>query len=134
MTTQTCVKNHPTKDVGREPAGPGTSYTPRVDIVEKPTEVLILADVPGSAADKIDIRFEERSLTIHATVAPRQDSATTRFLAREYGVGDFHRVFQLNDDVDASRIHAEYREGVLAVSLPKAEAVLPRKIEVRVGN
>ena len=60
--------------------------------------------------------------------------ATTHYLLHEYGVGDFHRVFQVNEDVDPQRIRAEYRDGVLAVHLPKAEAILPRKIEVQAGK
>jgi HSP20 family protein len=134
MTSQASVQPHPTHDAGREPTRPGTNYLPLVDIVEKPTELEIRADVPGSSSDKIDVHFEDRTLIIHAAVAPRQEAAKTHFLTREYGVGDFHRVFQVNEDVDANRIRAEYREGVLVVSLPKSESVLPRKIEVRTGN
>jgi HSP20 family protein len=134
MNTQTSVQNHASQDTGREPTRPGTNYAPPVDIVERPTELTIVADVPGSAPDKIDIHFEDRSLIIHAAVAPRQESGKTHYLVREYGVGDFHRVFQVSEDVDAQRIRAEYRDGVLTVSLPKAEALMPRKIEVRAGN
>jgi HSP20 family molecular chaperone IbpA len=134
MTSQAAVQNHPGHDAGREPTRPGTNYAPPVDIVEKPTELVILADIPGSSADRIDIHFEDRSLIIHAAVEPRQDATKMHFLAREYGVGDFHRVFQVNEDVDAQKIRAEYRDGVLEVHLPKAEAILPRKIEVRSGT
>jgi HSP20 family molecular chaperone IbpA len=112
----------------------GVNYGPVVDIVEQPTELVILADMPGTAADKIDIRFEDRSLIIHARVEPRQDASTSHYLLHEYGVGDFHRVFQVSEDVDHRRIRAEYRDGVLAVHLPKAESVLPRRIEVQIGN
>jgi HSP20 family protein len=134
MSHQATVQSQAGQDTGREPTRPGNNYTPLVDIIEKPTELVIVADIPGSAADKIDIHFEDRSLIIHAVVNTRQDAAQTHFLAREYGVGDFHRVFQVNEDVDAQRIRAEYRDGVLEVSLPKAEAILPRKIQVRSGN
>jgi HSP20 family molecular chaperone IbpA len=112
----------------------GVNYGPVVDIVEQHTELVILADMPGTAADRIDIRFEDRSLIIHARVEPRQDASNTHYLLHEYGVGDFHRVFQVSEDVDHRQIRAEYRDGVLAVHLPKAESVLPRKIEVRTGN
>ena len=134
MATQNFVQNEPTQGNGIEPARMGVNYGPVVDIVEKPTELVILADMPGTAPDKIDIRFEDRSLIIHARIEPRQDDSTTQYLLHEYGVGDFHRVFQVNEDVDHRQIRAEYRDGVLAVHLPKAEAVLPRKIEVRVGD
>jgi HSP20 family protein len=133
MATQTPVENQPTGN-GVEPTRMGVNYAPVVDILEKPTELVILADMPGTSPDRIDIRFEDRSLIIHAQVDPRQEPSTTHFLLREYGVGDFHRVFQVNEDVDPKRITAEYRDGVLRVHLPKAEAVLPRKIEVQAGK
>jgi len=133
MATQSSVQNR-TQENGIEPTRMGVNYGPVVDIVEQPTELVILADTPGTSADKIDIRFEDRSLIIHARVEPRQDPSSTHYLLHEYGVGDFHRVFQVNEDVDYRRIRAEYRDGVLAVHLPKAESVLPRKIEVHSAN
>jgi len=133
MATQSSVQNR-TQDNGVEPTRMGVNYGPVVDIVEEPTELVILADMPGTAPDKIDIRFEDRSLIIHAHVDPRQEASATHYVLHEYGVGDFHRVFQVNEDVDHRRIRAEYRDGVLAVHLPKAESVLPRKIEVQTGN
>jgi HSP20 family protein len=134
MATQDSVQTQPTQGNGVEPARMSVNYGPVVDIIEKPTELVILADMPGTSPDKIDIRFEDRSLIISARVEPRQDPSNTQYLLHEYGVGDFHRVFQVNEDVDPRRINAEYRDGVLAVHLPKAESVLPRKIEVKAAK
>jgi len=134
MATQSSVQNQPNHGSGLEPARMGVNYGPVVDIVERPTELVILADMPGTAPDKIDIRFEDRSLIIYARVEPRQDPSSTQYLLHEYGVGNFHRVFQVNEDVDPRRISAEYRHGVLTVHLPKAESILPRKIEVQAAN
>jgi HSP20 family molecular chaperone IbpA len=134
MASQSTVHNQPTQGNGVEATPVGANYRPAVDIVEKPTELVILAAMPGAAIDKIDIRFEDRSLIIHAQIEPRQDAATTHHLLHEYGVGDFHRVFQVNEDVDPRKIRAEYQAGVLAIHLPKAEAILPRKIEVQSGK
>jgi HSP20 family protein len=133
MTTQSSVQNR-TQENGIEPTRMGVNYGPLVDIVEQPTELVILADMPGTSADKIDIRFEDRSLIIRARVEPRQKASKSHYLLHEYGVGDFHRVFQVSEDVDHRRIGAEYREGVLVVRLPKADSVLPRKIEVQSTN
>jgi HSP20 family protein len=133
MATQSSVQNR-TQENGIEPTRMGVNYGPVVDIVEQPTELVILADMPGTSADKIDIRFEDRSLVVHARVEPRQEASNLHYLLREYGVGDFHRVFQVNEDVDYRQIRAEYRDGVLALHLPKAESMLPRKIEVQNAN
>lgn len=106
------------------------TYRPNVDIVETATEVTLFADMPGARADAIDIHFEKGVLAIRAKVATR-DVEGRQSLLREYGIGDFHRTFQVSESIDASRISAEYKSGVLTLHLPKVEAVQPRKIEVK---
>jgi HSP20 family molecular chaperone IbpA len=107
-------------------------YRPFVDIVETSEELTIRADVPGVKSDAIEIDFEDGVLTIRGKVAPRYGE-NINFLAREYGVGDFHRTFQVSEQINAAGIHAECADGVLTVHLPKAEAAKPRKIEVKAG-
>ncbi len=115
---------------GAEYTRGGNIYRPNVDIVEREDELLVLADIPGTAGDLIDIDFEDGNLTIHARVPPRQQSGA-EYLLREYGVGDYLRTFRVSEKIDASRISAEYGDGVLTLHLPKAEALRPRKISVR---
>jgi HSP20 family protein len=107
------------------------TFRPVVDIIEKADELLIYADLPGVKPDSIDIHFEDRTLSIHGRVAPRPAEKTT-YLLQEYGVGDFERVFQVGDVVDATKITAEHNHGVLVLHLPKVEAVRPRKIDVQI--
>ena len=106
-------------------------YRPTVDIVEDSHELRILADMPGVSGDGIDIDFEDGALTIQGRV-PNRRGDNTKFLWEEYGIGDFFRVFQIGETIDASGISAEYADGVLTVHLPKVEAVKPRKISVQV--
>lgn len=106
------------------------SYRPSVDIVEDAQELRILADMPGTHADRVAIDFEDGTLTIHAQV-PQRRSDEAKYLLQEYGVGDFCRAFQIGEAIDASRISAEYANGMLTVHLPKVEAVKPRKIHVQ---
>jgi HSP20 family protein len=107
----------------------GRAYRPNVDIVEKQDELLVLAEMPGVNGGDIDIRFEEGELTIHGRAASRQDDQT-RYLLQEYGVGDFYRTFRVSEQIDASKISAEYKDGVLSLHLPKVEAMKPRQIKV----
>jgi HSP20 family molecular chaperone IbpA len=100
-----------------------------VDIIEQAEELTIHADVPGVTADDIDIQFENGTLTIHGTVKPRQPEDVND-LSREYGIGDFHRVFEVSKTIDSERITAEVSDGVLTLHLPKVDAVKPRKINV----
>ena len=53
------------------------------------------------------------------------------FLAAEYGVGDFYRVFQIHESIDSSRIEAECKNGVLTVHLPKAETAKPKQVKIK---
>ncbi|HTQ39299.1 MAG TPA: Hsp20/alpha crystallin family protein [Pirellulales bacterium] len=107
----------------------GPYYRPNVDIFELPDQLVVLADVPGAKKDQIDVRFEDGSLSIHAHVNERQESQGP-YVRQEYGVGDFYRTFRVSEQIDASRISAEYASGVLTLHLPKVEAVKPRKIKV----
>jgi HSP20 family protein len=118
---------------GAESTRSGQFYLPNCDIVERGDELLLLADMPGAKSDQIDIRFENGTLSIDGKVEPRQP-ADERFWRREYGVGDFHRTFQVGESVDAGKISADYSDGVLTLHLPKAEALKPRKIAVKAGS
>lgn len=108
----------------------GSYYKPKVDILELPDELVVLADMPGLEGDDVDINFENGELTIHGRVKPRQPAGASCLL-EEYGVGDFFRAFQVSEKVDAMRIAAEYSQGVLTLHLPKVEAARARKISVR---
>lgn len=110
----------------------GRAYSPNVDIVELQNELLLMADVPGVKADDVEINYEQGLLTLHARVQPRQAEDKTQFVVREYGVGDFYRSFQIGDGIDAQKIEAELKDGILSLHLPKAESVKPRRIQVRV--
>ena len=107
----------------------GRHYRPDVDIYEKEDELVLLADMPGTKGDKIDLQFEDGTLTIRAPVEPSQD-ADARYLLREYGVGDYHRTFRVSEAIDPGKITAQFADGVLKLRLPKSEAAKPRKIAV----
>jgi HSP20 family protein len=107
----------------------GIHYTPRVDIYETADEVVLLSDMPGVKQRDLDVRFEKGELSLYGKVQPRQASA--EYLLDEYGVGDFYRSFTISPDVDANKISAEYRDGVLTVHLPKQEKLKPKRIVVK---
>jgi HSP20 family protein len=121
----------------QEPAGTlpaevtrGVTYTPRVDILETEEELLLFADLPGVKDGDVDIRFENGELTLHARRAPGK---MTGALLWENQVGDFFRAFRISEQIDASKIWAELKTGVLTLHLPKVETAKPRKITVRGG-
>lgn len=105
------------------------TYSPRVDVLETSDELILYADLPGVRPEDLDIRFENGELTIHAKVAPRGPEG--EFVLREYGVGDFYRTFTISEDIDADKIFAELKQGVLVLHLPKRETVKPKRITVK---
>jgi len=111
----------------------GNVYRPLVDILEDKDELILVADLPGTRSDSIDINFDDGQLTIQGQVEPRYNP-DQQLLLVEYGLGDFYRTFRVSEQIDSSRIHATYADGVLTVHLPKVEAAKPRKIEVRAGS
>jgi len=108
----------------------GHFYRPLVDIIELQDELQLVVDMPGVKATDIDVGFEDGELHLHGPVTPRQ-TPETHYLLPEYGVGDFDRTFRVSEQIDASKIRAEYADGVLTLHLPKAESAKPRKIAVK---
>jgi HSP20 family molecular chaperone IbpA len=107
----------------------GRVYRPLADIVETDDGVTLMLDMPGVAAEDVDVTLERRVLTIRGKV--RATSPETLELAyAEYGEGDFERSFTLSDDFDPEKIGASVSHGVLTVTLPRAAQAQPRKISV----
>ena len=110
-------------------AEPRPVHTPLIDIHEGPDGLILEADLPGAHEDTISIQLEDNVLSLHARVpAPVPEGA--RLLHEEYRVGDFYRSFILSDEVERSKITAEFRNGVLRLTLPKADRVRTRRIEI----
>jgi HSP20 family protein len=104
-------------------------FTPRVDIFETEHELLLYADMPGVAPQEIDLRYENGELILQGKVGT--SSRNGHLILGEFEEGDFYRVFQIHESIDASRIEAECKNGVLTVHLPKAEAAKPKQVAVK---
>ncbi|MDB5395866.1 MAG: hypothetical protein JWM91_3372 [Rhodospirillales bacterium] len=105
-------------------------FIPPTDIYETSDNIVLLAEMPGVAPDSVDITLERRVLTIRGR-AVKQEHANFRQIHREFGDGDYERVFVLSEDIDRDRIEAKYKNGVLHLVLPKAEIAKERKIELK---
>jgi HSP20 family protein len=103
--------------------------TPSVDIYETETELLLYADLPGVQPQDVDLRYERGELTLNAK-APTSPPAG-QLLAGEFEAVDYHRMFRVNEAIDASRIDAEFKQGVLIVHLPKQEEARPKQVQIR---
>jgi HSP20 family protein len=93
--------------------------------------LLLYADMPGVTPYDVDLRYEQGELILRGKVTPRVAKGHAIF--SEYAVGDFYRVFQVQETIDASRIEAEFKNGVLIVHLPKQESVKPKQVPIKVS-
>ena len=101
--------------------------TPEVNIVETKEGYVLEAEMPGVNKEGLDITLEDNVLTL---VGRRSPAPVGTSLYRESQTADFRRVFELDPSIEAGKINARIEQGILTVTLPKAEKVKPRKITV----
>jgi HSP20 family molecular chaperone IbpA len=104
-------------------------FIPRVDICETKDAIVLLADMPGVDEKSIDITLEKNVLTLSGRVEPDMHEGY-RAAFMEYEAGDYERAFTLSDEINRDGIEASVKNGVLRLTLPKAEPVKLRKINV----
>ena len=114
-----------------ESTRPGPTFTPAVDIFETDREITLVADIPGVKANNLLIDVRDNVLTLAGEVEAPEGEGEVNVL-REYDTGKYLREFTLSEMIDQSKIEAELKEGVLRLTLPKVEAVSPRKVTVKV--
>ena len=106
------------------------SWVPAVDIFEKGDNLVIRAEVPGVEKEDIDVSVEDNRLVIKGERKREREFDEENAYRLERSFGGFVRSFVLPKTVDAGRINASYNNGVLEVTLPKAETAKPRRIEI----
>ena len=112
--------------------GAGQAWMPAVDLYEDGNgEVVLKAELPAVRRDDIKVSMEGQTLTLEAERHLDTDVQRDRYHRIERAYGAFRRSFTLPPSVDASRIAAEYQDGVLTVRLPRREEAKPRQIEVK---
>ena len=111
-----------------------TSWAPAVDIYETANELVVKADLPEVNEKDIDIQVENNLLTIRGERKFEKSVSEENFLRVERTYGTFSRSFSLPNTVNAEKIVAEYKNGVLTVTLPKREESKPRQVKVMVNT
>jgi len=108
-------------------------WSPAVDIYETENELVLKADVPDVELKDIDVRVENQTLTIAGERKfEKRDSEKGGYHRIERNYGTFVRSFAVPNSFDTDKINASYKNGVLAITLPKKEAAKPRQIKVEV--
>ncbi len=110
---------------------PVSSLIPLMNIEETKDAYKVSVELPGIEKDDIDIQIKDNILTISGEKKEETKSEEGTFYRRERRYGKFSRSISLPGDVKVDNIDAEYKNGVLTLTLPKAEEAKPKKIEVK---
>jgi HSP20 family protein len=105
---------------------------PPVDVFEDESGITLLADLPGVSRDRLGVRVDGENLVLEATATTVQPE-NMQLVYGEARFPSYRRQFTLSRELDASRIEASLKDGVLKLAIPKQEQAKPRRIEVRVG-
>jgi HSP20 family protein len=111
-----------------------TTWAPAVDIFETEHELVVKADLPDVKPEDLDIRVENYVLTIRGERKFEKKVTEDKYLRVERSYGSFSRSFSLANTVNSEAIKADYKDGVLTLSIPKREEAKPKQIKVQVGT
>jgi len=108
-------------------------WSPSVDVFQDKDNVFIKAELPGMKKEEIDISFQDGLLTICGERKQESEVREGESFRSERFFGKFHRTVSMPTKVDAEKIKATYKDGVLNVELPKAAEAKAKQIEVKVS-
>jgi HSP20 family protein len=111
-----------------------TPWAPAVDIFEGEHELVVKADLPDIKPEELDIRVENNILTIRGERKFEKKAEEKNYLRVERSYGSFARSFSMANTVNTEAIKADYKDGVLTLSIPKREEAKPKQIKVNVGG
>ena len=118
-------------------SGSTQSWTLPLDVLERADDYLVVADLPGVSPEQVDISFEHNTLTVRGTrpwAFNTNEGGELRVYSAERWTGSFERSVRLPEYVEGDRIEASFANGVLTITVPKAAAAKPRKIQIQNGG
>jgi HSP20 family protein len=110
----------------------GDRWTPSVDIMEKEGNLILRAELPGLSEKQIELKLEGNTLTLKGERKMENEDKKGTYHRVESCYGSFTRSFRLPDTVDTDKIHADYKNGILTVTIPQKSEAKPREIPVGV--
>lgn len=112
----------------------GRPWVPPVDVMENENELVVKADLPELKFEDIHVGLENGTLTIKGERKFEKKTEKGGYHRIERGYGEFERAFALPETVDPEAVKADYKDGVLTVTLPKKEIAKPRTVKVNVTS
>ena len=110
------------------------AWSPALDVEETEDHFVLHVELPGVSPDDVEVNFEENVLTVAGERRFYEERDAEGFRRVERHFGRFHRAVRLPDRVDAEHIDAAYKDGLLTITVPKAEEAKPRRIEVKASS
>ena len=110
-----------------------TAFAPALDVVEEQDNFLVKIDLPGLSKDDVSVTIQDNFLTVKGERKHEVEKKEANFHHRERVYGSFARTIELPTRVDAGKVAATFRDGVLQVALPKSEEAKPKEIKVSVN-
>ena len=106
-------------------------WMPKIDVKETEKEIVVNVEVPGMTKDDINILLTDGLLTVSGEKRHESEDKKENFHVIERRFGSFKRSIRMPNDIEAEKIDASYKDGVLTIIVPKSEAVQPKKIEIK---
>ena len=106
--------------------------SPRINVEENDNEWLISAELPGVAKEDVKVNYQDNVLTISGEKKFENEDKNKNYHRVERSYGKFSRSFTINSTILADKIDANYKDGILTISMPKAEEAKPKLIDVKV--
>jgi HSP20 family protein len=113
--------------------GEGRAFAPAVDMLDRKDEVILRADLPGLEQKDLDVTVAEGVLTIRGERGAEKEVKEEDYYCCERWAGSFERSLSLPSGVDADKIQATFKNGILEVHLPKGEKAKGRKVQIKAG-
>ena len=107
-------------------------WTPRVDVYENKDNFVVKAELSGIDPKDLDVRIEDETLYLKGERKLDQEQKEENYYKRERAYGSFSRSFALSKTVDAGKVSAEFKNGLLTLTLPKREEAKPKSIQIAV--
>ena len=111
-----------------------TDWAPRANVLETDENYSVELELPGISPDDVSVELSDGTLEISGSKSVSSEIEGTKVLKSERRHGAFRRTFKFNAPLEADKISAEFKHGILTVTLPKSAEILPRKIEIKVAD
>ena len=118
----------------REGELPTRAWAPAVDICENENNIVLKAELPGVDPKDVEVRVEDNTLYLKGERKFEKDTKEENYHRIERSYGSFARSFALPNSIDAEKVAAEYKDGLLTLTLPKREETKPKTIKINISK